>query len=338
MPIFIHLLRTPRRSWWAVGTLAALVSATAACATDELEPTDDPAAPSDFREQDGEAYCGLPHPHEPPSGVDALARIEVSSAEAATIAGRVPRTSAGLPLWESQPGGRVALYLDFDGGYYKGQTYYGPASLDSNKSSFTSEERTAIIRAAMEVAQAYQGYDVNVTTDKAKALASTYYAWLLVTNDAGTSGRAQIDVIDDRPSSPQGYAGASAVFNPSYSAQRGYLTTHELGHMFGLYHTGLYVSGSFKEWSELKRSRTGDFMGGRSSYFTDGYEWMRLQTSESTAYQDPDAIIAGEAGRVSCAECNPDCRCGVGEGDCDVDADCLVGLTCQQQSGTDYCR
>jgi hypothetical protein len=315
--------------------VAALVALNAACATDEL---DDDADPTAFHEVDGEAFCGLPHAHAAPDGIDAVARIDVSSAEAALVAGRVPRNSAGLPLWESQPGGRVALYLDFDGGYYKGQTYYGPASLDSNKSTFNSDERTAIIRAAMEVAQAYAGYDVNVTTDKRKALASTSWAWLLVTNDAGTSGRAQIDVIDDRPSSPQGYAGASAVFHPYYSAQRGYLTTHELGHMFGLYHTGRYVNGAFKEWSELKWSRTGDLMGGRSSYFTDGYEWMTLQTSESTAYQDPDAIIAGASGRVSCGECNADCRCALDEGDCDVDADCLVGLTCVQQTGTDYCR
>ncbi len=314
--------------------LVAVASVNGACTTGEIEETD----PADFYEVGNEAVCGLPHDRAEGTGaVGALARIAISSSHAALIAGRVPKSSAGLPLWESQPGGRVALYLDFDGGYYKGRDYYGPASLDSDKSRFSSTEQTAIIRAAMEVAQGYEGYDVNVTTDKSKALGSTDYAWILITNDAGTSGRAQIDVIGDRPSTPQGYAGASAVFNPYYSTQRGYLAIHELGHMFGLYHTGLYPNGVFKEWSELKQSRTGDFMGGRSSYFTSGYEWMELQTSESTSYQDPDAIIADQAGRVDCTECNSECRCGVAEGDCDVDADCLVGLKCIQQSGTDYC-
>lgn len=317
-------------------TMCALATfAVAGCTEGEIVDAD----LSEFFQVDGEAFCGLPHAHEDHGGTDAVARISVPSADAAIIAGRVPRNSAGLPLWESQPGGSVALYLDFDGGYYKNRDYYGPASLDSDKNNFSSTERTAIIRAAMEVAQAYRGYDVNVTTDRSKALASDNWAWLLVSNDAGTSGRAQIDVIEERPSYPLGYAGASAVFNPSYSSQRGYLTTHELGHMFGLNHSGRYVDGDFYEWSELKWSRTGDFMGGRSSYFTGGYEWMELQTEDSTSYQDPDEYIADRAGRVSCgSECSSTCRCTVNQGDCDSNSECYPGLTCVQRTGTDYCE
>ena len=192
--------------------------------------------------------------------------IALEVGNASDIAAAAPKDSRGLPLWESRPGARVALFLDFDGGYYGGTDYFGPASLDGDEDHFNQEEQVAIIRAAQEVAASYAGFDVNVTTDDNARTRSDKWAWILITNDKGTSGRAKIDVIG-RPSYPKAVAGTDAVFSPP-SSQRGYLLTHELGHNFGLNHSGLYDNGTFTEWSDLKVSRTGAWMGGRSSYFT----------------------------------------------------------------------
>ena len=322
---------------------ALSLSTTVACAAGELEGDVLPEELGDT------AHCELDTAwgEGEPGDIESSAYALVSQSEAQAVARSLPRTRAGLPLWESRPGARVALFLDFDGGLYDGDEEYGPASLDRDLETFNAEEQVAIIRAAMEVAESYSGFDVNVTTDDAARRRASRWAWILITNDVGTSGKAKIDAIG-RSSYPLAIAGAQAVFSPP-SSQRGYLLTHELGHNFGLEHSGLWQGGRFREWSELRTSRTSDWMGGRNTYFT-GYQWVRSQTEESESWQDPARIIGAVAGVVggdggschgstlgSSDYCSASCRCNDGEGDCDTDADCASGLVCDQRSGTDYC-
>jgi len=259
------------------------------------------------------------------------AAINVSSELARKIAAAAPKSSTGLPLWESRPGARVALYLDFDGGRYDSADYRG-IDRDGNRASFGTDEQVAIIRAALEVVEGYKGFNVNVTTSEAAMRKAPKWGWILITDDEGTSGEAYIgSIARSSPCSgsscyPKGFAGSEAVLAPP-SAQRGYLLIHELGHQFGLNHSGLYKNGQFYEWSELKQSRTGDWLGGRSSYFYD-YTWIKSQTENSTAWQDPQAILTSVAGTVNDGDptdaCPNDpnktspglCGCGVPEGTC----------------------
>lgn len=332
-------------SWWTLCAIMLTASLNAGCATEEAEGRDS----SDFYQIGDQAFCGPGHDHEGadtragPGELLATAQgISVSDAEVTAALRNATISSSGLPLWQSRPGANIALYLDFDGGTYDG-TRYGAASLDSDKARFSSAERSAIIRAALEVTKSYSGYNVNVTTDRSKMTASYRWAWMLITNDEGTSGEAFIDVMDERPTSEAlGFSGAEAVFNPP-SAQRGYLLTHELGHNFGLQHSGRYVNGRFFEWEELKESRTGEWMGGRDSYFTDGYKWRPLQTEVSQSTQDPNKIFTRFAGRTDCIsstpQCTSSCPCSPNElRDCDSNSECIDGLVCVQQSGNDYCR
>jgi hypothetical protein len=207
------------------------------------------------------------------------------------------------------------------------------------------------------------------------------WGWILITDDEGTSGEASVGSIQRSSQCsgsscyPRGFAGSSAVFSPP-SAQRGYLLIHELGHQFGLNHSGLYKNGQFYEWSELKQSLTGDWLGGRSSHFDD-YKWIRSQTKYSTSWQDPVQIIGSIAGTVddgggsgggssgggsgggssgggsgggssgggSChtvplndsSYCTSGCRCNQGEGDCDSDSQCASGLVCEERGAVDLC-
>jgi hypothetical protein len=228
--------------------------------------------------------------------LESRAAINISNDIAAKIAAAAPKDAAGLPLWESRPGAKVALYLDFDGGSYKGEQYFRGIDLDGNRSRFGTQEQTAIIRAALEVAEGYKGFNINVTTSDAARKKSEKWGWILITDDESTSGRSRVGVIGQK-TVPQGWAGSKAVFSPP-SAQRGYILIHELGHQFGLNHSGLYKNGVFYEWSELKQSRTADWMGGRSSYFYD-FKWEKSQTEYSTSWQDPVKIIGSIAGFVN---------------------------------------
>ncbi len=158
-----------------------------------------------------------------------MAEAEIDAALASsTIA------SNGLPKWQSRPGAAIALYLDFNGGTYDGVSY-SAASLDSDKTSFNTEERRAILRAAIEVQKSYAGFNVNVTTDRSKMDDAYRWAWMLITNSWDYSGEALIDVMDKKPTTEAlAIAGTNGVLRAS-SIDRGYLVTHEFGHNFGVH-------------------------------------------------------------------------------------------------------
>lgn len=356
---------------WLAGMIA--LSAGAAClATDEPVVDEDEA--SEVRPRAERASCTVGHQH--PVATDAVSATVATTVASATrghiegdpelggidvggagtAAMRLTTTEAeidaalanatvpanGVPKWQSRPGATIALYLDFDGGTYDG-TRYSAASLDSDKTRFSRAEQRAIIRAALEVSKTYAGFNVNVTTDRDKMDDAYRWGWILITNSWGSSGEAWIDVMDWKPTGEaMGIAGTDGVLNAS-SIDRGYLLTHELGHMFGLYHSGRWVNGSFFEYEELKESRTGDWLGGRDDYFTSGYRWRDLQTEESTSTQRSTAIITSIAGRTDCVASNPECTsgcpCRLNEArDCDSNSHCIDGLVCRERGSIDKCE
>jgi hypothetical protein len=323
------------------------------------DPDVDPSEFDDASVEDSEGY-------------DDKAALNVSTERAKSIAAAAPKDASGLPLWESRPGAKVALFLDFDGGRYDSQNYRG-IDRDGNRSRFGTDEQIAIIRAALEVVEGYKGFDINVTTSEAAMRKARKWGWILITDDESTSGEAYVGSIarssqcSGSSCYPKGFAGSQAVFSPP-SAQRGYLLIHELGHQFGLNHSGLYKNGSFVEWSDLKQGRTSDWMGGRSSYFSD-YTWVRSQTKYSTSWQDPVKVIGSVAGTVSGGDsgggssgggssgggssggggschtvpprdsnyCTSSCPCNEGEGDCDNDSQCSGSLKCEERGSVDIC-
>ncbi len=238
------------RSRWMARVALAAISLALGCGDmgdmEDLEVVHDPG-PSDLGDSASDERLSP----------EQKAAITVSTDQARGIVSSARKSSSGLPLWESRPGARVALFLDFDGGRYDGQTYRG-IDRDGNRSNFGNDEQVAMIRAALEVVEGYRGFNVNVTTSEEAMRRAPKWGWILITDDESTSGEASIGSI---PRSSQcsgsscyarGFAGSEAVFSPP-SPQRGYLLIHELGHQFGLNHSGLYKNGRFYEWSELKQ-------------------------------------------------------------------------------------
>lgn len=328
------------RGW---GAYLLALCASAACVTGEEADGATGVVPN-APDVEGRASCGGPsdRPGADASSSTTAQKVVTTDAEIDAALANATIASNGLPKWQSRSGATLALYLDFDGGAYDG-TSYSAASLDSDKTRFSSTERRAIIRAALEVQKTYAGFNVNVTTDRDKMDDAYRWGWILITNSWGSSGEAWIDVMDWKPTNEaMGIAGTSGVLGAS-SIDRGYLLTHELGHMMGLEHSGRWVSGRFYEYEELKESRTGDWMGGRNSYFTDGYKWRALQTEDSTATQDSVKIITRNAGRIDCTASNPECTsgcpCRLNEArDCDSSSHCIAGLVCRERGSIDSCE
>ncbi len=254
------------------------------------------------------------------------------------VGGDVPRRADGLPLFESNPGANVAMFVDFDGGTYRRSSGaledYGAASLDGDRSTFNADEQAKILRAVTDLAANYAAYDVNVTTDPSARRRSPKWTWLLVTNDYGSrSGRAQIDDIG-RKEYANGLAGTLAVLEPRSYERPAYLLTHEFGHTFGLEHAGRFSDGDFEEYSDYASGPRGAFMGGRGSQF-DTYRWRELRIDDGSR-QDPDAIIAAEAGYRSDGGADFGGTTELG-GTCAADGECRSG-NCHAEGATDRCR
>ena len=235
----------------------------------------------------------------------------------------------GLPLLQSNPGAKLALFLDFNGGSYYGyQDYYGPADLDGKPLSFSDIEAERIYAAFLHVVEAFDGLDVNVTTQEDKAKMASQWAWIIISDDySKTGGKGKVGIFDrssynyGRPTQGTALAGSQAVLNPR-NYEIGYLLVHELGHNFGLRHAGRIDNNIFVEYSDYDSGPVGSFMGGRGEQF-DKYVWMSLQIengerqdsfnkiSKITGYADKDPNFMSE-----------------GEGDCDDTSECQLGLAC----------
>jgi hypothetical protein len=276
--------------------------------------------------------------------------VNVSRSDAEQEARGVATNGDGLPLWQSNPRSTNVIFLDFDGGSYAGTRNLAGADPGNNGDRFSASERVDVIRAAMEVAEGYALFDVNVTTDDRVRRNADQWAWIVITDDEGSSGRAKINSFG-RPNRGQGYAGSDAVFNPP-SSQRGYLLIHEVGHMFGLHHCGRIHDGQWLEWEELPSrvtGSTGAWMGGRNSRF-DRYEWMKNYPEGSNRLQDPIKLIGrqlgfagrppdGDSSRSCDGRCSSSCPCDLGEGDCDRNSDCLGDLVCPADGpGPEFCE
>ena len=192
----------------------------------------------------------------------------------------------GLPLLQSKPGAPVALYLDFNGGVYRGKKYSG-YSEDEDLKNYNAEEQKKIIETFNDVRKHWDQFDVNLTTMSRVRKFSKAWGWILISNDWDEwGGRGIIGAIGRRKEAGS-IAGKRAVMPNSH----GYLITHELGHNFGLYHVGKWIDGKFYKWEDVpnQTANFGYIMGGYHLDF-ETYEWGNMPNSENET-QDAIRII-----------------------------------------------
>lgn len=165
-----------------------------------------------------------------------------------------------IPAYSSRPGATKTIYLNFlgdvvpnwgpaSGGYTPGTVL--PYDSDGNNSSFSTTELNAIRQIYLRVAESFSPFDINVTTvdpgtyavgTVAKAQITNSFEWYQSPDNITAGGVAYINGFST--------AGGRAASNHAWifasiqgtSKAIGLTVAHEVGHLFGLYHHGIYNS------------------------------------------------------------------------------------------------
>lgn len=96
---------------------------------------------------------------------------------------------------------------------------------------------------------------------------------------------------------------------------------------------GLYCGASIgRDPNELYRCSNGTI----SPYQSCAYGCQQMPSGQDDACKPYPNCHSGNPG--SSRFCSSSCKCGLFEGDCDSNSECLSGLVCVQQIGTDYCE
>ena len=238
--------------------------------------------------------------------------------EASDVAG--PTTQGPFPanqtfLLHSKPGANRVLYLDFNGetiagtnawaqGYNGGAAWTAPSfDLDGQPGTFSNAERDVIQDAWLRVAEDYRAFDIDVTTQDPGAAAiertdlddQSFGVRALIGNDqvispqCGCGGIAYVDVFTRTFNGqffPAEHYMPAWVFTDSGSSGReiAEITSHEVGHTFGLNHDGAPGLGYYAgqgSWAPI--------MG---NGFRPISQWSAGEYAGATNTEDDLAIIA----------------------------------------------
>jgi Metallo-peptidase family M12/Viral BACON domain len=174
-----------------------------------------------------------------------------------------------------------------------------PFSTDSDYSTFSDSEQTAIKGIWQRVSEDYALFDVNVTTARPSSF-TTRTAMALITrstdengasNPGGGGGVAYIDVF--ATSSYATYRPAWIYFNnlannDSYIAEA---VSHEIGHNMGLSHDGTSSTGYYRGHGSGEISWA-PIMG--TAYNQNVSQWSKGEYYQANNTQDDLAVIAGK--------------------------------------------
>jgi hypothetical protein len=236
-----------------------------------------------------------------------------SSLEAAAIAGPPStfqeagllidygKAANGIPMLSSNPAAAAKVYLDFDGHFEAAWGSYSnvttPAwSLDGDLNSFNSTEAAAIRDIWKRVAEDFAPFNLDVTTIEPSSFANREGLRVSIGGSGGWTNQ-----------SVTGFAYANtwtnSIVNTVYvfpgrlsnsSKSIAEVSSHEVGHAFGLYHQSTYSSTGAK----LQEYNTGSgewapIMGnGNSKART---TWHNGPTTSSTNFQNELQIISSAA-------------------------------------------
>jgi hypothetical protein len=185
-------------------------------------------------------------------------------------------TTAGLPIYESNPGAPVSIYVDYDGGDYRSSSQGNFMLSGYNRSgspdTFDEQEQADIVRSLEYMAHYFAMFDVNVTTIEEVRDASKAWSSIIVTEDH-SGGRANKGAFGTYPWS-KAYCGSSTLTSSDKSRR----IAHEIGHTFSLEHSGIWANGEFYKWEDWPQWANGDraygtIMGGGGKGQRNGWSY-----------------------------------------------------------------
>ena len=212
-------------------------------------------------------------------------------------------------VFNSRPGSPNVIYLNFLGENVTGTAWNSslgrtvipavPFSTDSDYSTFSDGEQTAIKRIWQRVSEDYALFDVNVTTVRPASF-TTRTAMALITRSTDENGASN-------PSSGGGGVAYIGVFatssfatyrpawiyidnlanNESYIAEA---VSHEIGHNLGLSHDGSTSGATYYSGHGSGETSWGPIMG--TGYNQNVSQWSKGEYYEANNTQDDLAVIA----------------------------------------------
>jgi len=230
------------------------------------------------------------------------------------------------PARHSRPGASKVIYLDFNGHTITGTNWnlsqgnsgdanYRPAvasyvakpfSIDSDPATFNDAEQTVIIKVWERVAEDFEPFDVDVTTEEPASFTSNTGRILITDNvDANSvnmpsstaAGVAYLDVFGSSNYISK-YSPALVYANQNYNNE-GYIAasaSHEMGHNLSLSHDGTTAGVEYYQGHGSGETSWDALMG--SAYSQNVTQWSKGEYFNANNLQDDLALIAGHLGYV----------------------------------------
>ncbi len=190
--------------------------------------------------------------------------------------------SKAQPIFNSLPGARAVVYLDFDGEVVSGTSWVGGGTINAQPRNWSD----AKIQDIWEMmADDFRPWTINVTTERAVYDAAPSNSRMMCiftgTNDAspGAGGVAYVGSFDNNSGNP------CWVFN-SGTQSAAVSGSHEVGHTVGLSHDGNSNSGY-----DSGNGLWGPIMG--TPFNEDVMHWSKGEYNDANRFQDDLAIIEG---------------------------------------------
>jgi len=246
-------------------------------------------------DQDGGVYYIEAVTPEP--GASSSMTAEVSAAAA------LPAT--GVFKLHSLPGASRTVFLDFDGHVISGTAWNStnptltavPYDTDGDASAFSDNELNRIHEIWHRVAEDFEPFNIDVTTEVPAAFGPTV-GRVLITQDVdqyglampskGAGGVAYVNVFG-RSDYVIKYSPALVYYNNLGLASTAEASSHEFGHNLGLSHDGTSTAGYYTGLGS-GNSSWAPIMG--ASYYKNVTEWSKGEYPDANNTQDDIGIIA----------------------------------------------
>jgi hypothetical protein len=240
-------------------------------------------------------------------GAAGVAAMEPAVAEAAVPVSPFPSKL----IFHSRPGAPNVLFLNFSGATVSNtawNTSLGRSSIpavafssDTDLSTFSDAEQTAIKRIWQRVAEDYAPFNVDVTTER-PATFGTRIAEALITRSTDANGAANpsssaggIAYVDAFATSTYAKYRPAWIYHDNLSSVESYVaeaTSHEIGHNMGLSHDGKTDGTQYYAGHGSGETSWGPLMG--TGYGRNVSQWSKGEYYLANNTQDDVATIAAK--------------------------------------------